>query len=79
MRIQLEKPSNKQGTRIRIPWQNGDTVSDTVYDWNEKCIYALEQFGLPSNETYVCHASQDYLDFYFYKEEDAILFALKCL
>lgn len=75
IQIQLEKPSSKQGTRVRIPWMHGDTVSD----WNKKCIFALEHFGLPGNETYICHATEDYMDFYFVREEDAIIFSLKCL
>ena len=71
----LDKLLNKQGTRIRIPWKNGDTVSS----WNETCIWAMEHFGLPSNQNYECHCTEDYMDFWFVYEKDAIRFALRWL
>jgi hypothetical protein len=59
---------------IRIPWMHGDTTST----WNEKCIYALETFGLPGDK-YITHPNEDYMDFMFKDERDAIYFSLACL
>ena len=58
------------GTRVRIPWKKGDII-----DWNEICAGAIKQFGLPGNK-YTTHATEDYMDFYFKDECDAILFEL---
>ena len=58
------------GTRVRIPWQKGDII-----DWNQTCAWAMEQFGLPGDR-YVTHSTENYLDFYFKDERDAILFEL---
>lgn len=60
------------GTRVRISWIKGDTI-----DWNETCAWAIEQFGLPGNK-FETHATEDYMDFYFKDERDAILFELTC-
>ena len=56
----LKNSSNKQGTKVRIPWKKGDTISD----WNETCIWAMEQFGLPGTN-FSTHPNEDYMDFYF--------------
>ena len=63
--------SNKQGTRVRIPWQTGYNS----YRWNEICITAIEKFGLPG-ERYFTHATEEYMDFFFTDERDAIIFEL---
>jgi len=68
------KPSNWQGTRVRIPWKKGDTIND----WNETCIWAIEQFGVPGT-CYTTHPTEDYMDFYFHNECDAIHFSLRWL
>lgn len=60
------------GTKISIPWKRGDTV----VDWDQTCIWAMEQFGLPGGK-YETHATEDHMDFYFYDEQDAILFELR--
>ena len=60
------------GTRVRISWVKGDII-----DWNETCAWAIEQFGLPGNK-FETHATEDYMDFYFKDERDAILFQLTC-
>jgi len=60
------------GTRVRIPWKKGDII-----DWNETCAWAIEQFGLPGDK-FETHATEDYMDFYFKDERDAILFELTC-
>jgi hypothetical protein len=58
------------GTRVRIPWKKGDII-----DWNETCAWAIEKFGLPGDK-FETHATEDYMDFYFKDERDAILFEL---
>jgi hypothetical protein len=63
----------QEGTRVRIPWQKGDTINN----WNETCAWAIEQFGLPGNK-FETHATENYMDFYFKDERDAILFELTC-
>lgn len=66
--------SLKPATRVRIPWKKGDTITS----WNETCVWAIEHFGLPG-DNYKTHLTQDYMDFYFYKEQDAIHFSLRWL
>jgi hypothetical protein len=60
----------QEGTRVRISWKKGDII-----DWNETCAWAIEQFGLPGLK-FETHATEDYMDFYFTDERDAILFEL---
>ena len=67
-----ETPSNKRGTKIRIPWKQGDSINR----WDETCIWAIEQFGLPGAR-YKTHPTEDYMDFYFDDERDAIHFELR--
>ena len=59
------------GTRVRIAWQ----AYNGIPTWNETCAWAIEQFGLPGDR-YITHATENYMDFYFIDERDAILFAL---
>ena len=61
----------RQDTRIRIPW----IVNGNITKWNETCAWAIEQFGLPGDK-YETHSTEDYMDFYFTDERDAILFEL---
>ena len=67
-------PLVKQGTKVRIPWMRGDTISD----WDETCIWAMDQFGLPGDKFYT-HMTEDYMDFVFKYERDAIHFSLRWL
>ena len=60
-----------QDTRVRIPWETGYNS----YRWDEICITAIEKFGLPGDR-YETHATEEYLDFYFFDERDAIIFEL---
>lgn len=61
------------GTRVRITWR-----TNHKYDmWNETCAYAIEKFGLPGDK-YETHVTEDYMDFYFTDECDAMLFELAC-
>lgn len=61
------------GTKVRIPWRKGHKISD----WNETCAWAIKQFGLPGDK-FETHSTEDYMDFYFVDERDAILFELTC-
>jgi hypothetical protein len=63
--------STLQGTRVRISWQ----ANHGIPTWNETCAWAVEQFGLPGDK-FTTHATEDYLDFYFKDERDAVLFEL---
>ena len=63
----------RAGTRIRIPWQTNHDIPT----WNQKCAWAVETFGLPGDK-FDTHATEDYMDFYFKDERDAILFELTC-
>ena len=68
----LPIPSNSPAIRIRIPWKKGDSIPS----WNETCAWAIEQFGLPGDK-YETHATEEYMDFYFKDECDAIFFELR--
>lgn len=68
--ILLEKP----GTKVRISWMKGDTISD----WDETCIWAMKVYGLPGDKFYT-HMTEDYMDFIFKDECDAIHFSLRWL
>ena len=61
------------GTRVRIPWKTNHDIPT----WNQKCEWAVETFGLPGDK-FDTHATEDYMDFYFKDERDAILFELTC-
>ena len=64
--------SNKQGTRVRIPWQ----IDDNIPKWTNVCEWAIEQFGLPGDK-YTTHPTEHYMDFYFKDEKDAVHFELR--
>lgn len=63
----------KQGTSIRLDWRQG---TDTTEAWNDICIWAIEQFGLPGNK-FTWHANENHMDFDFVDEKDAIHFMLR--
>ena len=67
-----------QGTKVRIPWTIKNDTKDCINNWNETCAWALEQFGLPGTK-FTTHATEDYMDFYFHDERDAIHFSLRWL
>ena len=73
---------NKQATSIKITWQNDHTMGY----WNEVCIWALEQFGLPgdryttrlySTRWNITHAETEHMVFEFKNTVDAEFFALR--
>jgi len=59
------------GTRVRISWETNNKYST----WNETCAWAIEKFGLPGDR-FSTRATEEYMDFYFKDERDAILFQL---
>jgi hypothetical protein len=59
------------GTRVRVPWE----TNQKHYRWNEICATAIEKFGLPGDK-FETHATEEYMDFYFKDECDAIIFQL---
>ena len=73
MSEQLKKSSQPAGTRVRISWIKGDTITD----WNETCAQAIEMFGL-SGDKFTTQLTEDHLDFIFKDEKDAIMFELTC-
>jgi hypothetical protein len=71
--IKLEKPSNWRGTKIRLDWREGRNSTPA---WNEICIWAIEQYGMPGSR-FTWHPTEDYMDFYFHDEKDAVHFMLR--
>ena len=61
----------RAGTRVRILWQENHDIPT----WNETCAWAVEKFGLPGDR-FTTHATEEYMDFYFKDERDAIVFEL---
>jgi len=59
---------------VRIPWRHNDTISR----WDEVCIWAIEQFGLPG-QRYTTHPTSEHMDFAFESSQDAVYFTLKWL
>ena len=53
---------------IKVPWKDGDSVSD----WTDKCAQVLESFGLPGNK-YMTKVTEDYMIFSFVDAEDALM------
>ena len=56
--------------RVRILWKDYDQ------NWNEICATAVEYFGLPGDK-FTTGVSEEYMDFCFKEETDAIWFSLK--
>jgi hypothetical protein len=63
-----------RATKVRLPWKKGDTITS----WDEACAWVIEKYGLPGLK-YECHPEQDYMDFFFKDERDAIHFSLRWL
>jgi len=68
-----ETPSKKQGTKVTLEWSDGRNDKDA---WNEICAWTIEQFGMPGTR-FTWHPTEDYMNFYFHHEEDAIHFILR--
>jgi hypothetical protein len=59
--------------KIKITWKLGQ---DTTEWWNQVCIWAIEEFGLPGTN-YKTELTEDYMIFNFNKQEDAAIMALR--
>lgn len=70
----MKTKKSKHWHLVRIPWRIGDTEEK----WNETCIWAVEQYGLPGKK-YETHPTENYMDFLFKEERDAIMFSLRWL
>jgi hypothetical protein len=68
-----ETPSKTQGTKVTLEWRHGRDDKDS---WNEICAWVIEQFGMPGT-LYTWHPTEDYMQFYFHREQDAIHFMLR--
>jgi hypothetical protein len=63
---------------VHIPWRSDKDQDKEQEYWNDTCIWAIENFGLPGHR-FATKATQDYIDFYFQDEKDALLFSLRWL
>lgn len=59
---------------IRVPWED---PYNKDFIWNELLAWTCETYGLPGESTWQYHPEKDWMDFYFYSENDAIMFQLK--
>ena len=71
--IELNKPSEKPGTKVRLDWTDGDNGTTS---WSEICIWAILQYGNPGGK-YTWHPEKDHMIFNFADEKDAIHFMLR--
>ena len=62
--------------RVRIPFQV-NIMSAEIRAWNEACAKAMEMFGLPGDK-YSCRITNEFIEFWFRDEKDAIMFELCC-
>jgi hypothetical protein len=60
---------------VRLNWVPG---RDTDTQWNEICVSAIEEFGLPGNK-FTWKPTEEYMDFIFVDPRDALLFQLRWL
>ena len=64
---------NKPATKVVLEWAKN---RDSIPVWDEICAWAIENFGLPGNR-FEWHPTEDYMEFLFYDEKDAIHFELR--
>lgn len=80
MSEQLKKSSTLGGIdvghncRVKIPFKG---INAQLNNWNECCAIAIEKFGLPGDK-YSCTFTEEYIEFWFLEEKDAMLFELTC-
>jgi hypothetical protein len=58
---------------IRVPWSDPYNHGDA---WNELLAWTVETFGLPG-ERMQFHPTENFMDFVFDDEQDALMFQLK--
>ncbi len=73
LKNKLQTPLNKPVTKVVLGWTQGRA---DIPIWDEICIWAIEQFGLPGTR-FEWHPGEDNMEFYFYDERDAIHFELR--
>lgn len=56
---------------VRLSWES----KDDNRTWDKACIYAVETFGLPGDR-FECHSNEEWMDFEFIDEKDALMFML---
>ena len=59
---------------IQVPFK----VLPKETPWNEVCAWAIEKFGLPNFERYKFGTTNEYMEFIFQDEYDALMFQLYC-
>jgi hypothetical protein len=70
----MVKDSHDDWHLVQIPWRNEPEEKT----WNDACVWALEEFGLPGDR-YVTHPSGRSMEFLFKDSRDAVLMSLKWL
>ena len=58
---------------VTVEWGRG---ADTMAYWDQLCVYAIEQFGLPGAR-YITEITADYMAWQFRSDQDALLFRLR--
>lgn len=67
---------------VRLYWGNEGVnkaiphCPNEATTWDQACIWAIETFGLPG-EKFECHSNEDWMDFEFVDDRDALIFLLK--
>jgi hypothetical protein len=56
---------------VRLSWES----KDDNRTWDKACIYAIETFGLPGDK-FECHSNEEWMDFEFNDEKDALMFMM---
>jgi hypothetical protein len=56
---------------VRLSWES----KDDTHTWDKACIYAVEAFGLPGDK-FECHSNEEWMDFEFKEEKDALMFMM---
>jgi hypothetical protein len=55
--------------KVKVVWKLGQDTSEW---WDQVCIWAIEEFGLPGNK-YKTELTEDYMIFSFVDAEDALM------
>lgn len=58
---------------VTVRWGRGPDSTDY---WDQLCIYAIEQFGLPG-QRYITDITADYMTWAFKSDQDALIFKLR--
>ena len=59
--------------KVKIDWKLGQDSNEW---WNQVCIWAIEEFGLPGGK-YKTELTEDYMIFNFEEQENAAVMALR--